>query len=87
MAVLELRTPSPAAEFAARVARYRLSPREREVAELALRGWTNLQIGEELGISPVTAANHLTQVFAKVGVSGRVELTRRMLGGGEGSRA
>ena len=49
-----------------------LSGREREIAELVSRGRTNREIAAELFLSEKTIESHLTKVFAKLGVSGRV---------------
>ena len=58
--------------------RYRLSPREAEVAELVLRGYTNPLIAATLGIAEATAKRHLTRVFDKVGVDSRTKLISRL---------
>lgn len=55
-----------------------LSPREREVAELASNGLTNAGIAERLFLSPRTVAHHLERAMRKVGVSSRVQLARRL---------
>ena len=52
-----------------------LTVREREVAILAARGTSNRQIAEDLGLSVRTVEGHLYQVFAKLAVSTRTELT------------
>jgi len=49
-----------------------LSGREREIAELVARGHTNRAIAAELFLSEKTIESHLSKVFAKLGVSGRV---------------
>ena len=49
-----------------------LSGREREIAELVARGRTNREIAAELFLSEKTIESHLSKVFAKLGVSGRV---------------
>jgi DNA-binding CsgD family transcriptional regulator len=54
-----------------------LSVREREVARLAAGGLSARQIGERLFIGERTVENHLGRVYAKLAVSGRVELARR----------
>jgi DNA-binding CsgD family transcriptional regulator len=56
----------------------RLSPREREVAVLAVRGMSNAEIGQELFLSPHTVNDHLKSVFAKAGVGGRTELAGKL---------
>jgi len=57
---------------AARIAS--LSPREREVITLIGEGLNNKKIAERLTISETTVRHHLTSIFAKVGVSDRLEL-------------
>lgn len=53
-----------------------LTPREREVAEMAGGGRTRNEIGERLGVSERTVANHLTHIYAKLDVSSRAELAK-----------
>ncbi len=50
-----------------------LSAREREVLVLVAEGRTNREIAEALFISPKTASVHVSNILAKLGVSGRVE--------------
>lgn len=51
-----------------------LTPQQWEIAKLAAEGLTNKQIGERLFLSPRTVANHLYQVFPKLGVASRAAL-------------
>lgn len=51
-----------------------LTAAELRVARLAEEGLTNRQIGDRLFVSPRTVSTHLSHVFAKLGVSSRVEL-------------
>jgi DNA-binding CsgD family transcriptional regulator len=51
-----------------------LTPAELRVVELASEGLTNPQIAGRLFISRYTVATHLAHVFAKLGLSSRVEL-------------
>lgn len=51
-----------------------LTATEREVVRLAAQGLTNPQIGEQLFVSRRTVQSHLRHVFAKLGISSRVEL-------------
>jgi DNA-binding CsgD family transcriptional regulator len=50
-----------------------LTGRERDVLRLVALGRTNRQIAEELFISPKTASVHVSNILAKLGVSGRGE--------------
>jgi DNA-binding CsgD family transcriptional regulator len=52
----------------------RLSNAERRVATLAAYGYTNCQIANKLYITVSTVEQHLTRVYRKLGVRGRVEL-------------
>jgi two-component system nitrate/nitrite response regulator NarL len=51
-----------------------LTDRERQVIALIAEGLKNKQIGERLFISETTVTHHLSSIFAKVGVSDRLEL-------------
>lgn len=57
---------------------YALTPREREVARLAVAGLANREIAAALWLSVYTVQDHLKAVFAKLGVRNRAELTSRM---------
>lgn len=48
-----------------------LTDRERDVLALLVRGHSNGEIGERLGISPHTVKNHLRSIFGKLKVSTR----------------
>ncbi|MEE9198651.1 MAG: response regulator transcription factor [Dehalococcoidia bacterium] len=50
-----------------------LSPREREVLELASRGLRNRAIADKLAISVRTVEGHFNSIFNKLGISSRVE--------------
>ena len=50
-----------------------LSDREREVLHLLMRCFSNQQIASELRISEKTVEKHLTNIYAKSGVSSRTE--------------
>lgn len=52
----------------------RLTEREREVIQLIGEGLRNRQIAERMYISESTVRNHLSSIFAKLGVSDRFEL-------------
>ncbi|MFG1961982.1 LuxR C-terminal-related transcriptional regulator [Nonomuraea sp. NPDC049028] len=53
-----------------------LTPRQREIVQLAAAGLTNRQIAARLTVSTRTAANHLQAVYEKLGVNDRAEVGR-----------
>lgn len=69
-----------------------LTPREREIVQLMVRsaGTKLLAVAGELGLSEHTLRNHLTTVYSKLGVRGRLELhvfaTEHGLGAVDGRR-
>ncbi|WP_371786408.1 response regulator [Streptosporangium subroseum] len=50
-----------------------LSEREREVLTLIAKGHSNADIAEALGVAVSTVKNHVTNLFAKVGVHDRAQ--------------
>jgi DNA-binding CsgD family transcriptional regulator len=54
---------------------------EMRVAELVARGMTNREIANELYLSPHTVSFHIRQMFRKLEISSRVELTRLLVEG------
>ncbi|MGW0810543.1 ATP-binding protein [Nonomuraea sp. NPDC002799] len=52
----------------------RLTPREREIAELVARGLSNRAIADELVISPATVARHVANMLAKLGFATRTQI-------------
>jgi DNA-binding NarL/FixJ family response regulator len=61
--------------LADRVPRSDLSPRERAVLELLVRGKRNRHIADELGITEGTVKVHVSNIILKLGVSDRTEAT------------
>ncbi|HEY4579799.1 MAG TPA: response regulator transcription factor [Candidatus Acidoferrales bacterium] len=53
-----------------------LTPRETEVLQLIVQGYTNRQIGEELNISVRTVEGHRANLSEKLGLHNRVEMVR-----------
>jgi predicted ATPase/DNA-binding NarL/FixJ family response regulator len=51
-----------------------LTRREHQVATLVACGYTNEAIGNELSISPATAARHVTNILAKLGFTARAQI-------------
>jgi len=56
-----------------------LTSREAEVLRLLATGLTNIQVAEQLVISPRTVDSHLTSIYSKIGVSTRSAATRYAL--------
>lgn len=56
-----------------------LTTREAEVLRLLATGLTNIQVAEQLIISPRTVDSHLTSIYSKIGVSTRSAATRYAL--------
>lgn len=54
-----------------------LTPREREVLDLLARGLDNGSMAEALFLSPKTVRNHVSRIFAKLGVGHRGEAVVR----------
>jgi DNA-binding CsgD family transcriptional regulator len=75
--IVELARPPEVAEVLC--AAYGLSPRERDVVGLVLRGESNRATARALGISEHTVKEHLKSIFTKVGVLSRGELAARLL--------
>ena len=63
-----------------------LSPRETDVLELIARGLDNAQIAAQLSLAEKTVRNHITSVFAKLGVAHRAQAVILARDGGLGRR-
>ena len=75
-AILHLTVGMPALESDRRdmaLAPEHLTPREHEVLELLAQGMATVEIATALGISRVTARNHVTRVIEKLGVKTRLQ--------------
>ncbi|MEV0613518.1 LuxR C-terminal-related transcriptional regulator [Nonomuraea sp. NPDC050404] len=53
-----------------------LTPRQREILQLAAAGLTNREIADRLALSRRTAANHLQAAYDKLGVNDRTQVGR-----------
>jgi pimeloyl-ACP methyl ester carboxylesterase/DNA-binding NarL/FixJ family response regulator len=62
-----------------------LTTRERDVALLIARGFTNRQIGEQLVITPATAERHVLNIFNKLGFHSRSQVAAWVVEQGLGS--
>ena len=58
------------------VGQFALSPREREVFELLLYGFTADEIADKLGVSTRTVKFHQTNVLEKLDADSRLDLFR-----------
>ena len=61
-----------------RATAYGLSPREREIVDLVVRGASTKQISRALYISEYTVQDHLSNIFDKIGVRDRRALVKRL---------
>lgn len=53
-----------------------LSHRERQVAALAVRGWSDIEIAGALHVTYRTVRTHIEHIYNKLGVNRRIELAR-----------
>ncbi len=74
-----LNTTTPAKPTRGPANNPRLTTRERQVAELAMRNLTDNTIGLRLGISPRTVGNTLVRIYTKLAITSRREITRHHL--------
>jgi DNA-binding NarL/FixJ family response regulator len=61
-----------------------LSRRETEVLAALVKGISNRQIGEELGVEEVTIKLHLRRIYRKIGVSNRTQAVKLAMANGIG---
>lgn len=66
--------PSPANRRWRRTSTHQLTPAERRVLDEALRGGTTRDVALALFVTEATVRTHLTRIYEKVGVRGRIEL-------------
>jgi DNA-binding NarL/FixJ family response regulator len=57
-------------------AAFNLTPREQEVLKVLADGFSNVQIGEHLHLSPRTVEKHVSSLLKKTDTSNRAELVR-----------
>jgi DNA-binding NarL/FixJ family response regulator len=51
-----------------------LTPRQREIAALIARGYSNAEIARELVLVPGTVANHVEQILTRLGFRNRTQV-------------
>jgi DNA-binding NarL/FixJ family response regulator len=61
-----------------------LTAREREVLDLLAAGLNNAAIGQRMGLAPKTVANNVSNIFAKLQVTGRAHAIVRARDAGMG---
>jgi len=66
------------------IARTGLSPREIDVLRSLVKGISNRQIGNELGVEEVTIKLHLRRIYKKVGVANRTQAVKLAMANGIG---
>lgn len=59
-----------------------LSPRERDVLELAAQALSNAQIGHRLHLTEATVKRHLSNIFAKIGAVSRIDAVNKAVAAG-----
>jgi len=59
--------------------RYRMSPRELQVAKLVCRGLTNGDVAEKLSVKSGTVKTHLRSIFAKARARNKITLLLRLV--------
>lgn len=55
-----------------------LTPRQRQIVELAAEGLSNAEIGERLYLKETTVKQHLRAAYKRLGVSNRIEAANRI---------
>jgi DNA-binding NarL/FixJ family response regulator len=63
-----------------------LTARERDILELLARGYTNPEIADQLGLTPKTVSNNISNVLLKVQATDRAKLMLMALDAGLGHR-
>jgi DNA-binding CsgD family transcriptional regulator len=59
-----------------------LTSRERQIAELVLKGLTNREVADRLSIGERTVESHMTSIMARLGIRSRHQLDGTLLGSG-----
>lgn len=62
----------------------KLSPRELDVLRALVKGISNRQIGDELGVEEVTIKLHLRRIYKKIGVTNRTQAVKMAMANGVG---
>ena len=79
-----IRTPPVAMKREWSPARFGLTEREIQIANLIVEGMRNREIAQELGLSYQGTKNRIQQIFDKIGCGNRTEMVAMvLLGSGE----
>lgn len=71
----QARVPAPASPLPVDTELVRLTERETVVLQRVAKGYTLPEIAQQLGLSRHTIADHIKQIYRKLGVSSRAEAT------------
>ena len=58
---------------------FKLTPREREVLQLMVRGLTNAAIAAQLSVEEHTVRNYVSEIYSKLGLEGEERTRRRAI--------
>ena len=70
----------PEHQLQPKLADFKLSRREGEIAALTIQGYSNREIAEHSFICEQTVKDHLHSIFEKLEVKSRCELTAKVMG-------
>jgi DNA-binding NarL/FixJ family response regulator len=56
-----------------------LTPQQQQIARLVAEGATNREVAASLFLSPRTVDHHMRNIFTKLGIRSRIELTKVLL--------
>jgi len=59
--------------------KYKIPPRQKEIALLVSYGYSNMEIAEKLHISEYTVKDHLKEIYKVIGICKRSELVPKLL--------
>lgn len=57
-----------------------LTPKQQQVCDLVVLGWSNKEIAAKLGVDTRTVETHRSNIYDRMKVRNAVELVRKMLG-------
>jgi DNA-binding CsgD family transcriptional regulator len=78
LARAELRAAGDNAEIAPPSAAEALTPQQQQIARLVADGATNREVAAQLFLSPRTVDHHLRNIYTRLGIRSRVELTKAL---------